>query len=124
MAGNLHWLSYVSGMETPSLRHFRSEGIYTISSDPVEALVGEAWIPARYTDRGWATADGSTLLTGVEEWRYEATEEGSQGDARVQGRNTAHRKARSRKGSSGQEQETGACDCPIAGGDQCRTEEA
>jgi len=68
-AGNLHWLSYVSGMETPSLRHFRSEGIYSISSDPVEALVGEAWIPARYTDRGWATADGSTLLTGVEEWR-------------------------------------------------------
>ena len=56
-------------MATPSLRHFRSEGIYTISSDPVEALIGEAWIPARYTDRGWATADGSTLLAGVEEWR-------------------------------------------------------
>lgn len=68
-AENLHWLSYVSGMETPSLRHFRSDGIYSISSDPVEALVGEAWIPARYTDRGWATADGSTLLTSVEEWR-------------------------------------------------------
>lgn len=68
-AENLHWLSYASDMGTPSLRHFRSEGIYTISSDPVEALIGEAWIPARYTDRGWATADGSTLLSGVEEWR-------------------------------------------------------
>lgn len=56
-------------MATPNLRHFRSEGIYTISSDPVEVLIGEAWIPARYTDRGWATADGSTLLAGVEEWR-------------------------------------------------------
>ena len=62
-------------MDLPSLRHFRSEGIYTISSDPVEALIGEAWVPAKYTDRGWATADGSTLLTGVEDWRY-AVEEG------------------------------------------------
>ena len=57
-------------MDLPSLRHFRSEGIYTISSDPVEALVGEAWLPARYTDRGWATADGLTLLSNVEDWRY------------------------------------------------------
>ena len=56
-------------MALPSLRHFRSEGIFTISSDTVEALVGEAWIPARYTDRGWATADGSMLLSGIEEWR-------------------------------------------------------
>jgi hypothetical protein len=62
-------------MALPSLRHFRSEGIYTISSDPVEALIGEAWVPARYTDRGWATADGSMLLSGVEDWRY-AIEEG------------------------------------------------
>ena len=62
-------------MDLPSLRHFRSEGIYTISSDPVEALIGEAWVPARYTDRGWATADGSTLLSSVEDWRY-AVEEG------------------------------------------------
>jgi hypothetical protein len=62
-------------MALPSLRHFRSEGIYTISSDPVEALIGEAWVPARYTDRGWATADGSMLLSAVEDWRY-AIEEG------------------------------------------------
>jgi hypothetical protein len=62
-------------MDLPSLRHFRNDGIYYISSDPVEALHGEAWINAVYTDKGWATADGSKLLTGVEEWRY-AIEEG------------------------------------------------
>ena len=64
-------------MELPSLRHFRNEGIYFISSDPVEALIGEAWVPAVYTDKGWATADGSTLLSAVEDWRY-AIEEGQQ----------------------------------------------
>jgi hypothetical protein len=62
-------------MDLPSLRHFRNDGIYYISSDPVEALHGEAWINAVYTDKGWATADGSKLLTGVEDWRY-AIEEG------------------------------------------------
>jgi hypothetical protein len=56
-------------MDLPSLRHFRNDGIFYISSDPVEALHGEAWVPAIYTDKGWATADGSTLLTGIEEWR-------------------------------------------------------
>jgi len=64
-------------MELPSLRHFRNEGIFYIKSDAVEALHGETWIPAVYTDKGWATADGSTLLTGVEDWRY-AIEEGQQ----------------------------------------------
>ena len=62
-------------MELPGLRHFKNEGIFHIKSDIVEALHGEAWIPAVYTDKGWATADGSTLLTGVEDWRH-ATEEG------------------------------------------------
>jgi hypothetical protein len=62
-------------MDLPSLRHFRNDGIYCISSDPVEALHGEAWISAIYTDKGWATADGSKLLTDVEDWRY-AVEEG------------------------------------------------
>jgi len=62
-------------MDLPSLRHFRNEGIYFISSDPVEALLGETWVPARYTDKGWATADGRSLLTGIEDWR-DATEEG------------------------------------------------
>jgi hypothetical protein len=62
-------------MDLPSLRHFRNDGIFYISSDLVEALHGEAWVPAIYTDKGWATADGSTLLTGIEEWR-DATEAG------------------------------------------------
>lgn len=62
-------------MDLPSLRHFQNAGIYCISSDPVEALHGGAWVPAIYTDKGWATADGSTLLTSIEEWR-DATEAG------------------------------------------------
>ena len=57
-------------MDLPSLRHFKNEGIFHIKSDTVEALHGEAWIPAVYTDKGWATADGSTLLTSIEDWRY------------------------------------------------------
>ena len=54
-------------MDLPSLRHFTPQGI---SSDPVEALAGEAWVPAVYTDKGWATADRASLLTGIEEWRH------------------------------------------------------
>jgi len=61
-------------MDLPSLRHFRNEGLFTVSSDPVEALAGEAWVPAIYTDKGWATADGASLLLGIEEWRH-ATKE-------------------------------------------------
>ena len=52
-------------MNLPSLRHFTPDGI---SSDPVEALVGEAWVLAIYTDKGWATADGGKLSS-VDEWR-------------------------------------------------------
>jgi hypothetical protein len=62
-------------MDLPNLRHFRNEGLFTVSSDPVEALAGEAWVPAIYTDKGWATADGASLLTDIEEWRH-ANEEG------------------------------------------------
>jgi hypothetical protein len=58
-------------MSLPNLRHFTPAGI---SSDPVEALAGEAWVPAIYTDKGWATADGANLLLGIEEWRH-ATKE-------------------------------------------------
>jgi hypothetical protein len=61
-------------MALPDLRHFRNEGLFTISSDPVEALAGEAWLPAIYTDKGWTTADGASLLLGIEEWRYAAKE--------------------------------------------------
>lgn len=56
-------------MDLPNLRHFRNQGIFTVSSDPVEALVGEAWVPAIYTDKGWATADGANLLGDIQEWR-------------------------------------------------------
>jgi hypothetical protein len=59
-------------MDLPNLRHFTPAGI---SSDPVEVLAGEAWVPAIYTDKGWATADGASLLLGIEEWRH-ATKEG------------------------------------------------
>jgi hypothetical protein len=58
-------------MNLPNLRHFTPAGI---SSDPVEALIGEAWVPAIYTDKGWATADGASLLLGIEDWRYAAKE--------------------------------------------------
>jgi len=54
-------------MDLPGLRHYTLGGI---SSDQVEALVGEAWVPAIYTDKGWTTADGANLLSGVEEWRH------------------------------------------------------
>ena len=90
----------------PSLRHFENRGIFYIHSDPVEALVGEAWVPAIYTDKGWATADGATLLTSVQEWRAhgqedeQGTEQGRQGDERVQSGNASHRQARSGKGRS------------------------
>ncbi len=67
-------------MDLPSLRHFKNEGIFHIKSDAVEALHGETWIPAVYTDKGWATADGSTLLTGVEDWRYAIEERQQQKD--------------------------------------------
>jgi hypothetical protein len=59
-------------MDLPNLRHFTPAGI---SSDPVEVLIGEAWVPAIYTDKGWATADGASLLLGIEDWRH-ATKEG------------------------------------------------
>ena len=54
-------------MDLPNLRHFRDGGI---NSDPVEALVGEAWVPAVYTDKGWATTDGASLPADIIEWRH------------------------------------------------------
>ena len=54
-------------MDLPDLRHFTPT---TISSDPVEALVGEAWVPAIYTSNGWATADGASLSADITEWRH------------------------------------------------------
>ena len=54
-------------MSLPDLRHFRDGGIY---SDPVEVLVGEAWVPSIYTDKGWTTADGGKLSVDITEWRH------------------------------------------------------
>lgn len=56
-------------MALPDLRHFGDRGIFYIYSDPMEVLVGEAWVPAIYTDKGWATADGGKLIS-VDEWRH------------------------------------------------------
>jgi hypothetical protein len=101
-------------MELPSLRHFDNRGIFYISSDPVEALVGEAWVAAIYTDKGWATADGANLLTGIEEWRDGKEErQGSQGNERVQGGDTAKRQARPRQGTKGQKPKAGDSNCAI-----------
>ncbi len=95
-------------MDLPSLRHFSNSGIYFVSSDPVEALVGETWVPAIYTDKGWATADGASLLLGIEEWRNgqeenRSTKKDQPSNAGVQGRNTAKRQARPRQRAKGDE---------------------
>ena len=98
-------------MELPSLRHFDNRGIFYISSDPVEVLIGEAWVAAIYTDKGWATADGASLLTGIEQWRNGKEEgQGSEGDGRVQTRHAAKRQTRARQGTKGQKPEAGDCD--------------
>lgn len=94
-------------MDLPSLRHFRSTGIY---SDAVEALVGEAWVQAVYTDKGWATADGANLLTGIQEWR---NGKGGESDGRVQAGDTPKRQARTRQGAKGQKPQAGNRNCPI-----------
>ena len=91
-------------MDRPNLRHFR-DGV--ISSDPVEALAGEAWVPAIYTDKGWATADGASLLVDVQEWRHAkeddaSAKESGEGNVGVQSRNTSKRQARSRQGTKSQ----------------------
>jgi len=87
-------------MDLPSLRHFQNAGIYCISSDPVEALHGEAWVPAIYTDKGWATADGSTLLTGIEEWR-DATEAGQVAGCSISQHQNRDEKRQAAKASGG-----------------------
>ena len=98
-------------MDLPSLRHFRNTGIY---SDAVEALVGEAWVQAVYTDKGWATADGLSLLTGIQEWRNGKEEgQGGEGDGRVQAGDTPKRQTRTRQGAKGQKPQAGNRNCPI-----------
>jgi len=87
-------------MDLPSLRHFENRGIFFVSSDPVEALHGEAWVPAIYTDKGWATADGSTLLTGIEEWR-DATEAGQVAGCSISQHQNRDEKRQTAKASGG-----------------------
>ena len=87
-------------MDLPSLRHFENRGIFFVSSDPVEALHGEAWVPAIYTDKGWATADGSTLLTGIEEWR-DATEAGQVAGCSISQHQNRNEKRQAAKASGG-----------------------
>lgn len=85
-------------MDLPGLRHFRDGGIF---SDPVDVLVGEAWVQAVYSDRGWLTSDG-TKLENIQEWRNaqengQEPEKSSKSAARVQGRRTAQRQTGTRK---------------------------
>lgn len=81
-------------MDLPNLRHFQEQKVF---SDPVEALVGEAWVSAVYTDKGWTTADGANLLEDVQEWRDGKEEgQGEQGNVGVQGGNAQKRRQRTK----------------------------
>ena len=86
-------------MENPNLRHFRDGYVF---SDPIDALVGETWINAIYTNEGWFTPDLATKLVAVTEWRDgketdQGRKEDRQGDERVQSRNAKKRQAGSRQ---------------------------
>ena len=88
-------------MDLPGLRHFRDGGIF---SDPVDVLVGEAWVQAVYSDQGWVTSDG-IKLGHILEWRNaeeakQKPEEGSKSSARVQGRHATQRQTGARKRAS------------------------
>lgn len=93
-------------MDQPDLRHFGNGWIF---SDPAMALVGETWIPAVFTDRGWRTRDFAASLDAVTEWCYgekakSSRKENQQGDEGIQGRDTevgstGQRKRTSRKKS-------------------------
>ena len=102
-------------MDLPSLRHFQN-GL--IISDPVEALVGEAWVSAVLCQREddsqyWATSDMAKLPS-VIEWRSgEEKGQGSQGDGRVQAGDAPKRQTRSRQGSKGKKPQAGNSNCPI-----------
>lgn len=100
-------------METPALRHFQN-GL--IISDPVQALIGEAWVQAVLCQREdgtqyWATPDLSKLPA-VTEWRDEKEGSSSQsekGNGRVQARNTAERKTGTRQGAKSKKPKASDC---------------
>lgn len=91
-------------MDLPSLRHFTPD---CISSDPVEILLDDIWQSAVYTTNGWRLSDGTMLDTNLQ-WRHgqeanQSRQQGSQGDAGVQGRNTAKRQTGARKRAKNKE---------------------
>ena len=102
-------------MDLPSLRHFKDGMIY---SDPVEVLVGEAWVNAVlcYADNGdqyWATPD-MVKLNPVTEWRHgkkdvSSGQESGQGDERVQSRNATQRQ----KGAKSKKPQASNSNCAI-----------
>ena len=106
-------------MDLPSLRHFKDGQIF---SDPVEVLVGEAWVNAVlcYADNGdqyWVTLD-MAKLSPVTEWRYGkenvgSAEENRQGDGRVQTGNASKRQTGSRQRAKGQKPQAGNSNCAI-----------
>lgn len=89
-------------MVLPDLRHFQG-GL--ILSDPVMALVGEAWVEAVFTNQGWKTRDLSVSLNAVSDWTngektFQSGKEGEQSNERVQSRGTEKRQTRPRQRSS------------------------
>lgn len=85
-------------MDLPNLRHFTPD---CISSDPVEVLLEDAWQSAAYTTKGWRLSDGTMLDVNLQ-WRHaqetdQGRQESCQGDAGIQGRNTAKRQTGTRK---------------------------
>lgn len=102
-------------METPALRHFQN-GL--ITSDPVQVLIGEAWVQAVLCQREdgsqyWATPDLSKLPA-VTEWRNadqveQSQQKGGESNGRVQARNTAERKTGTRQGAKSKKPKASDC---------------
>lgn len=100
-------------MAHPDLRHFVKSPLFTVQSDTVEVKVGKSWQQAIYTDKGWATADGATLLIDVVDWRDgQSEEQGGKSDGGVQTGNTEQRKAGTRKRTTRQKPQASHCDRP------------
>ena len=100
-------------MELPNTLHQRN-GL--LISNPVEVLIGEAWMPAVLCQREdgshyWATIDLSKLPA-VEDWRHgeetkQSRGENRQSDEGVQSRETEKRQAGTRKRTSRKKPQAG-----------------
>ncbi len=100
-------------MAHPDLRHFVNSGIFTVHSDPVQVKLGDAWQPAIYTDKGWATADGGSLLLDVVDWRNgQSTEQSGESDGGIQARDAEQRQTRTRKRTARQKPQAGTRNRP------------